>query len=583
MKRLLVFLAAVLGVVACAQDGNTTLLLHCNGTMNGAQGEVPMLSNGVTYEAGILANGAYLTNSNQVYYPRASNFDPREGTLQFWVKPKWAGNDNQGHVFLRHGGAGGVLFAKDGGNYLRSIFNRYGVNGLPEAGVGINIDSWSANSWHNVAYTWSKTGKFLKLYVDGQLAASTTLTFNLPDVASTTFQIGADSTGDYANAVIDELEISNIARSDSYIASMYLYSLTVNSLSITPDSAEIYKSWKKRLDVTADTNIGTVSVPAVALTWTSNHPDVAAVQEDGRAVGLAAGNATLTGTLNGASDTVQITVKAPVLEPDEEQIEPYLSDLPPLFKYEMPVVAIRYIPTNDGITVDSSVSDFYGSIADLKQNIGRFERESKFMLQEGSRYHGYKNPNAQPSLGYRVVKIINVYEPLPPDELHPLGGGVYFPDYNQILSRINMMQLVNNQRVKEVWLWGYHHGNIAPVESNMSSPLTGDISNSYRWNDDLPLYDRTYTLYNYNYTRSSNEAVHDHGHQLEAILSYVAWRQDGNDDLFWKKFVGINESGQFVPGRCGDTHFPPNGESDYDYWNMNYVWSDVEDWNPLGT
>ena len=134
--------------------------------------------------------------------------------------------------------------------------------------------------------------------------------------------------------------------------------------------------------------------------------------------------------------------------------------------------------------------------------------------------------------------------------------------------------------VKEVWLWGYHHGNIYPVESDMSSPTTGDISNSNRFNDDLPIYNKTYTLYNYNFTRSSNEAVHDHGHQLEAILSYAAQVQDGGSDFFWHRFVGQNAQNQFITGRCGWTHMPPNTTQDYDYANYTPVLSDCEDWTP---
>src|SRR5258706_437022 len=82
-------------------------------------------------------------------------------------------------------------------------------------------------------------------------------------------------------------------------------------------------------------------------------------------------------------------------------------------------------------------------------------------------------------------------------------------------------------------------------ESNMSSPTTGDISNSARYNDDLPIYDRTYVLYNYNSTRWQAEAVHDHGHQLEAILSFVNKRLDGNTELFWNKFCGRQAGGKF--------------------------------------
>jgi hypothetical protein len=170
---------------------------------------------------------------------------------------------------------------------------------------------------------------------------------------------------------------------------------------------------------------------------------------------------------------------------------------------------------------------------------------------------------------------------MPPGK--PAGGGASFPDYHQIVERCGGRQLVEQQGVKEFWVWGYHTGKIVPVESNMSSPTTGDISNSYRFNDDLPAYDRTYVLYNYNYNRSQAEAVHNHGHQLESILSYVNQLRDGNTTLFWDEFCGRNPNGSFRQGRCGNTHFPPNGATDYDYTNTTPVPSDCEDWNPAGT
>jgi hypothetical protein len=95
----------------------------------------------------------------------------------------------------------------------------------------------------------------------------------------------------------------------------------------------------------------------------------------------------------------------------------------------------------------------------------------------------------------------------------------------------------------------------------------------------MPIYGRTYTLYNYNYGRSQNEAVHNHGHQLEAILAYANQLQDGNDALFWDSFCG-RANDVFQQGRCGNTHFPPNGAADYDYNNVNPVSSDCEDWRP---
>jgi hypothetical protein len=144
-------------------------------------------------------------------------------------------------------------------------------------------------------------------------------------------------------------------------------------------------------------------------------------------------------------------------------------------------------------------------------------------------------------------------------------------DYNAIMNRIDIRRWVEERGVKEVWLWGYHGGVIDLWESNMAGPY-GDISNSDRDPHDLPVLDKTYTVYHYNYGRGPSEAVEDHMHQIEAILRHI------DSHLFWDRFVG--RPGE---GRCGWSHYPPNAERDYDWANPNYVWTDIEDWIPEGT
>ena len=97
----------------------------------------------------------------------------------------------------------------------------------------------------------------------------------------------------------------------------------------------------------------------------------------------------------------------------------------------------------------------------------------------------------------------------------------------------------------------------------------------------MPIYKSTYTVYGQNFRRSHAEAVHNHGHQLEAILSHANHLQFNNTDLFWKKFVGQDNQGNFITGRAGWTHMPPNTTEHYDYTEtMTLVESDIEDWTP---
>lgn len=423
----------------------------------------------------------------------------------------------------------------------------------------------------------------LKLYVDGTLRAERVLANPLDLVTASDLYIGSDGGSARANAVLDEIEVSDRARTDEEIYARFLSGLSISAIDVQPAAASLFPSWRKWPTVVATTNLGPISIPPAALTWQSTNPSVASFESGGFIRAHAPGSAILTAIApGGANDTVSVNVATPARPMAEVLGDPYLGQLPPAFNYEMPVLVIRYLPTYDGVNIHGPTADYYGTVEQLESKISRHEVETKFMLQEGSRFRGYAGATPNPALGYRIVKIINIYEPMPPDEKpgHELGGGVYFPDYYSMMERVDARHYVENLGVKEVWVWGYHHGNIAPVESNMSSPVTGDISNSFRWNDDLPVYNRTYVLYNYNFTRTSNESVHNHGHQLEAILGHVAWRQDGNDRLFWRDFVGQNANGQFVTGRCGWCHMPPNTTNHYDYANLSFVSSDIEDWRP---
>ena len=282
------------------------------------------------------------------------------------------------------------------------------------------------------------------------------------------------------------------------------------------------------------------------------------------------------------------------IPPVFETIDPYLATPAPGHIYEIPVVIMRFLPTADGENLDVSKAPDLGkiSLTELKARIDAFDKRVKFMLEEGTRFRGYKDPTVLPSLGYRVVEYITVYEqtPLGPVIGHEDEIPVYAPDFHQIFNRFNMEHYVNDLGVKEIWVWiGARVGPTVPLtekrlhwwESNMSSPLTGDVSNSNMDNADLPVYNSTYTVYGQNFGRSHAEAVHNHGHQLEAILSHVNHLQYGNADLFWKKFVGKDEDGDFITGRAGWTHMPPNTTKHYDYTqNTVLVESDIEDWTP---
>ncbi|MEO0331001.1 MAG: hypothetical protein AAF223_04850, partial [Bacteroidota bacterium] len=297
------------------------------------------------------------------------------------------------------------------------------------------------------------------------------------------------------------------------------------------------------------------------------------------------------------------------MEPVYEVIDPYLATPAENAVNIIPVLVIRFLPTTDGVNLDvSKVPDFWSlgeiSLADMKARIDVLDKRNKFMLEEGSRYHGYQDPDTRPNVGYQVVEYITVYEHIPAGQVNSRdknGYPVYKPDYFQIFERFNVEHYVNDLGVKHIWLWDAPLDSGWPVyesnpeffdpadfrgspESNMASPISKDISNSDRDNSDLPIYDHTYIVFGNNYRRTESEMVgHNYGHQIEQMLKYIDLKDNDVEDLFWPKFVGSDENLESITGRCGWSHMPPNTTENYDYDNPTLVESDIEDWRPDGS
>ncbi|MDQ1638199.1 MAG: hypothetical protein QOF62_1538 [Pyrinomonadaceae bacterium] len=608
VRFLIPILLLLSGVIsACAQsdvDANTLLSLHFENSLNGDQGETPVQETGVTFESGISGQGVLVDGTDLLQYATAGNFNMPAGTIELWVKPRWGNFDNQHRVFFSVGFGGpnsDVVILKDGAPNFRFMITADDS----EAYQGYSLANWNANQWHQIAVTWTVPGRMIT-YIDGterinHASTSQDTLLSIPpalNIGSRSVQNNAQ-----ANCVIDELRISNIARTPAEIAARFLAAVTVQNLSINLVTKNLWKTWRIPVTLKADSNIGSINIPVSAVTLSSSDPRVLMITTDGKILGVGPGNAVLTATFKGVQATQSVNVRAPALEPRIQTVNSYLATPAEGALYEVPVVILRYLPTADGQNLDVSWSpDFYSlnpiPLVQLEQTLDLYDPIVKFMVEEGSRFRGYGSQASLPSLGYRVVAIISVYEPVPPGKPKAQAGlPLYDADWFQIFERFGMQDYVNNLGVKEVWAyWGGVQPNIPSYdptihppenmregwESNMSSPTTGDISNSNRDNSDLPIYDKTYIVYNRNIRRLDPVTIHGDGHQLEAMFAEVNRRQTGNSEFFWRKFVGFSVAGPWQRGRCGDTHHPPNALNDYDYQNFEPFDSDIMDWKPDG-
>lgn len=256
-------------------------------------------------------------------------------------------------------------------------------------------------------------------------------------------------------------------------------------------------------------------------------------------------------------------------DPNANPSTPPQAAAPSAAAYTVPVLLVHYFPAVNGRIERKLTGDVDASLESIRQHTAATTQRVLSALEQGSRYHGYKDPPAPPSLHYAILDSIEYLDPLP--TWPKPGHRAPMTDYNAIMTRIDAQRWVEQLGVKEIWIWGYHGGVVDLWESNMAGPW-GDISNSDRDLHDLPLFHKTYTVYHYNYQRGPSEAVEDHMHQIEAVLRQL------DPVLFWNKFVG--KPGE---GRCGWAHFPPNGERDYDWRNPKLVWTDIEDWRPDGS
>lgn len=263
-------------------------------------------------------------------------------------------------------------------------------------------------------------------------------------------------------------------------------------------------------------------------------------------------------------------------------------------KITVPVVLINYLPTKDGILLDMERApdgfyDINNSTLDrAKAKIFEEKIVEKYAIEEGTRFRDYATNIIDPYVSINVIAYINIYEVAYAP--NPDGGAVQIINWTNLFGKLNMKDLVEKSGVKEVWFTAFPKDEYPSVlkqpnptdkslwfnmpESNMSSPLTGDVSNSSRTNKDLPVYSKTYVVYGDNAHRGADTDLHNRGHQIEAQLAYF------DNNLIWKKaFLPTSTLKEFRLGNC---HWPPNASSDYDYANKSSVKSDIATWQPSG-
>jgi hypothetical protein len=236
-------------------DPDTLLLARFDGTLAGEAGEIPTSAIGPTYTSGKVDQAMHVGSPGSVLYSTTSNINSLAGTVEFWIRPDWNGNEGRNHTFFKVGTSFGnsMLLSIDGANNLRFI--QQGDNPATqttevnvERGVGTSGAYWIAGQWHHVAATWDSTTQQYALYIDGRLIDQRSDGVRISSFSTTSLAIGAETNGTLpAEAAFDEFRISNRARSAAEIAQSFASGRGPVQTVPPPDLAELnarnWTSW----------------------------------------------------------------------------------------------------------------------------------------------------------------------------------------------------------------------------------------------------------------------------------------------------------------------------------------------------
>lgn len=144
-------------------------------------------------------------------------------------------------------------------------------------------------------------------------------------------------------------------------------------------------------------------------------------------------------------------------------------------------------------------------------------------------------------------------------------------DYSAIVRDYDLARKVQTGVVDEVWLhggpyFGYYESRMVGEGGYWcNSPELNNVSSS-----------KIFIFMGFNYERADN-GLHILGHRTESIMSrvYGSWSEDSTHA--WNRFT-LHDKMWPDGAACGNTHYAPNSDSDYDYGNDRYVWSTHRDW-----
>jgi len=220
---------------------NRTALSTSDSTANG--------NNGTNYGAAAVAgeiDGAASFNGSSYIGIGDLGIFPTQGTIDFWMQPSSLSSYPNAFTTNYAGGNNAIRFEEDSSGDFGVAIGNGGFNGYALSTGGLN-----PNTWYHIALTWNTATSSATGYVSGTPVFNSNSSNLWPSTLQNVAIGSGYNTGRNWNGIIDEVRISNIARTADWVTTEYsnqsspstFYSLySENTVAVIPATVNLYAS-----------------------------------------------------------------------------------------------------------------------------------------------------------------------------------------------------------------------------------------------------------------------------------------------------------------------------------------------------
>ena len=376
----------------------------------------------------------------------------------------------------------------------------------------------------------------------------------------------------------------NNQTSGIYIGEWELYnSVTLTSFRILPDPPRLVVGTTLQLEVEALDEDGkaypySLSDPVI---WSLDNTAVATISELGALTGVSIGTSVITAKTSAITGTTTVGIEADFESTNADPL--YIKVALVIQNPVIDSVNMRKVHEVRGWTNPYSlVNQILEEFSLMSDGVVRFEIVETYDDQNiFTRLYGENDPVGElmsiDTMAYYYSSLSRLYGRDTEGTLQNLAeiqGRVRY-DYNAMIDFYNFHIKRNNNEIHEIWVYAPPFGGM--YESQLLGP------NAFWYNSppkEHPGLEKLLSVMGWNYERGVAEAIHSFGHRVESSMVHAygdRWDVFSENPTNWEIFTRVEKD---LPGQAhiGNIHFPPNGTSDYDYSNLNYVKTYADNW-----